>query len=104
MRYELKNLGPGNFYFVEVARLLKPGDSVKTGRLDEGTRRLADGPKPRLQIVDLEDAPTAAPATPKAEPTPTASGKSKDSPKPPRSSAQDTAPAVSDAAATELIK
>jgi hypothetical protein len=83
MRYTLKNLGPGNFFSVEVGKLLQPGESVPVNRLDYGTRRLAEPPKPRLQIIDhagarLEPAGPAggathphvpsAPATPAAQP------------------------------------
>jgi hypothetical protein len=63
MRYELKNLGPGAFYCVEAAKLLKQGESVNLNQIDEGTRRLSEGPNKRLEIIDRRSlpAPTAAP-------------------------------------------
>jgi hypothetical protein len=92
MRYELKNLGPGAFYCVEVAKLVKPGESVRVNKVDEGTRRLAEGPKPRLAIIDLLAAAQAKKAQPKSpvapapKPESTApantTGKGKDAPKP----------------------
>ena len=64
MRYEVKNLGPGTFFFVEAGRLLEPGDSIKVNRLDEGTRRLGEGARRRLEIVDRTAPPPALPAAP----------------------------------------
>src|SRR6266542_5237597 len=58
MRYQLKNLGPGPFYSVEVAKLVREGDSVRVNHIDEGTRRLAEGPSPRFEIS--EEAPPRA--------------------------------------------
>jgi len=64
MRYELTNLGPGAFYCVEVAKLLKAGASVGLNFIDEGTQRLAEGPKPRLKIVDTRVHPLTLPPRP----------------------------------------
>jgi hypothetical protein len=60
MRYELKNLGPGPFFSIELGKLLQPGDSINVNRIDDGTKRLATGPNPRLAILDRA-APAAAP-------------------------------------------
>lgn len=119
MRYELKNLGPGAFYCVEVAKLVKPGEAVRVNQVDEGTRRLTEGPKPRLALLNLEeDAPPRPPeskklqsildavpvstaSAPNADPSATspsatapANGKGKESPKPARGAAPDSADVI----------
>jgi hypothetical protein len=57
MRYEVKNLGPGPFFCIESGKLLQPGDSVDVNRLDDGTKRLGEGGRPRLAILDRHAAP-----------------------------------------------
>jgi hypothetical protein len=73
MRYELKNLGPGPFFSVESGKLLQPGDAVNVNRIDDGTKRLATGPNPRLAILDRAAPPATAPSPATAPPRPTRS-------------------------------
>ena len=90
MRYTLKNLGPGNWFCVEAGRLLQAGDTVDVNRIDYGTKLLAEGEKPRLQIIEHAGArltptpkppPPTGPAHPAASaPKPTPSGGTKEAP------------------------
>lgn len=81
MRYELKNIGPNAFYCVEVAKLVKPGESVLVNQIDEGTRRLAEGPQARLQISGVGQAAHSATAAPPS-PAPVAAAPTSSTPAP----------------------
>src|SRR5437667_4203401 len=68
MRYELKNLGPGNYYCVDSGKLRSAGESTHINRLDEGTWRLGqNGPHRRLEITDRRHMPSPPPPANTAE-------------------------------------